>query len=134
IPTMAKSSSARPIQRVRTRSGPPRWSSLCKDDYGEVSKCDATVKVIDDNPLEVETKKSLGNIWPPNHKYHQFSVYDCLESVNEVCGDHDDDGYYGKGKGKDKDKDVELELMRVISDEDELAKGSGSTCDDIVLG
>lgn len=98
----------------------------CEDEYGATSTCEAKVKVLDGNPPEIETKTNLGDLWPPNHQYEKFSVYDCLESVKDVCSH---DGYYYKYEDK-----PELELLRVISDEGELAMGSGNTCDDIVIG
>jgi hypothetical protein len=92
----------------------------CTDPFGAKDSCKAIIEVVDETPPKLDTVDVLAELWPPNHKYHGFSIEDCVESSSDNC-----DGDLDLGEA--------LEIINVRSDEAELANGSGNTCDDIVI-
>ena len=75
-----------------------------------------------DTTPPVVTVCGMTELWPPNHKYHTFSLSDIVQSVID-----DSDG--------DIDIDDNCVILSIYSDEPEDVKGNGdgSTLDDIVI-
>jgi hypothetical protein len=75
-----------------------------------------------DNTPPVVTVCGMTELWPPNHKYHTFSLSDIVQSVID-----DSDG--------DIDIDDNCVILSIYSDEPEDVKGNGDgrTLDDIVI-
>jgi len=74
--------------------------------------CVTTLEVRDESPPEITTAEL--ELWPPNHKFHDIALADCIEEVDDC------------------DADVELRLMWASSDEPENDRGDGNTAEDIV--
>jgi hypothetical protein len=78
------------------------------------------VEVLPDTPPVVDTGQML-ELWPPNHKYHTFSLSDCVSVMDDVDGQMDVDNL-----GR---------IISIYSDEPEdiSGNGDGKTTDDIVI-
>ncbi|MFL5346009.1 MAG: immunoglobulin-like domain-containing protein [Hyalangium sp.] len=83
-----------------------------------------TVTVADSCKTTV-TVKPVQQIWPPNHKYQDFSLSDCAAIVTTSCGDNQA-GTNINAAGT---------ILSIYSDEveDSVGNGDGSTLDDIVI-
>lgn len=93
----------------------------CTDVHGESSECTGHVNVVDVTPPTVTTPAdAMATLWPPNHQYEQLGVGDCVLAIEDNC-DH----------GLDP-TDASI-VQQITSDEEELAQGSGNTCDDAVI-
>lgn len=92
----------------------------CTDEHGDSSQCTGHVNVIDVTPPTVTTPEDPETLWPPNHQYHDFEVDDCVVAIEDNC-DHA------------LDPTDASTVVQITSDEEELAQGSGNTCDDAVI-
>ncbi len=101
------------LQGVEGPFGPGEHTIEIDDDAtGEVA-CTATLEVTDDEAPEVEVEEI--NLWPPNHKYHDVTLEDCIDEVVEC------------------DEDWTARIIAVSSDEPVNANGDGNTDPDIVV-
>lgn len=75
--------------------------------------CTATLEITDDAAPEVETV-GIG-LWPPNHKYHEITLDDCIDEIVEC------------------DPNWEARIIAVSSDEPIDTTGDGHTEADIVV-
>lgn len=75
--------------------------------------CTATLQITDQAPPEVETVE-IG-LWPPNHKYHDITLEDCIAEVVEC------------------DSQWQAQIVAVSSDEPVNTTGDGNTEPDIVV-
>lgn len=91
----------------------------CTDPFGASDSCSALVEVVDETPPEITVGAAL-ELWPPNHKYHAFTLSDCVTAVTDAC-----DGTL--------DPDLAGRIVNIRSDEPEKAPGTGNTCDDAVI-
>lgn len=91
------------------------------DDKGESDSCTATITVVDAIPPTVTVADML-TIWPPNHKYHTFTLSDLVTHVEDPCGGPID-------------IEAAATIVSIYSDEPEDARGGGDgqTVDDIVI-
>jgi surface protein with Ig-like domain len=80
---------------------------------------DRTVNVVDTTAPVITLNGQSPSMWPPNHKYHTFSVTDFVTSVNDSCAT-------SLGISA-------VVISKVTSDELENSGGDGSTLNDIVL-
>jgi len=55
-------------------------------------------------------------LWPPNHKYHEIDVHDCIKTVDEC------------------DPNWSVKITKVTSDEPDQGQGDGNTTNDIKCG
>jgi hypothetical protein len=78
-----------------------------------------TVTVVDTEPPAVMTGGDI-ELWPPNHRYHQLSLADCVIEVTDAC---------------EGELDVEVvgSIVSISSDEAENGLGDGNTDDDVVI-
>ena len=74
--------------------------------------CESALTVVDTTPPEIEPV--VVELWPPNHKMHDITPYDCLD-IRDAC-----------------DADVEAWFTWASSDEPVNANGDGNTEPDIV--
>jgi hypothetical protein len=88
------------------------------DPFGESDTCTAAVTVYDDTAPSVTVADTI-NIWPPNHKYHTFTLADCVVEATDNCQEID---VMAHGS-----------ILSAYSDEPENAKGDGNTTGDIVI-
>lgn len=93
---------------------------MASDSSGNQSSCSFTVQVEDTLPPEVTTRHSPIALWPPNHKYVDFSLKDCVTSAVDVCGGALDVSTAGH-------------ITRITSDEAENDGGDGNTTGDMVI-
>jgi hypothetical protein len=91
----------------------------CTDPHGGSDSCTGHVEVVDVTPPTVVTAGTVATLWPPNHAYHEFSVVDCVLEIHDNCAELE--------------AASATEVSYVTSDEDELALGSGNTCDDAII-
>lgn len=95
------------------------------DGSGNTASCAFSVTVVDTQPPVVTTGSPVV-YWPPNHKYQEFDVADCVTSIVDTC-----DGSEIAASS--------AHITRITSDEaedDKLAGGGlgdGNTCNDIVI-
>lgn len=73
-----------------------------------------------DDPITIEVAEPIV-VWPPNHKFTEVTLADCVASVSGGCLDADVDP-----------NDV-LEILSVTSDESENDNGDGNTCGDTIM-
>jgi len=114
--------SATPILTVDSSSGAVSCTATLEVNDGTVSSfCSVDVNVADTTPPVIVPKAGDHELWPPNHKYHQITVEDCIESISDLCGGSIDLS--------------SVEVVSVSSDEVENANGvgDGNTTDDIVI-
>lgn len=71
-------------------------------------------------PPTVEVEPFV-ELWPPNHKYHDITLADCVASATDGCGDPIDD------------VNAAGQIVSVYSDEPENSTGDGNTLDDIEI-
>jgi hypothetical protein len=90
------------------------------DESGDVDVCEATVTVVDASEPELIVIEDPIEMWPPNHKYHTFSVSDFALSVFDNCADLDLDDVYFKKASSDEPEDAN-------------GNGDGKTFNDMVL-
>jgi len=90
------------------------------DACGATSVCQATVTVIDTTEPTV-TVGGGGEMWPPNHKYWDWTLADCGVTIEDNCDTLDvaADGY--------------LDYIYSDEEEDASGKGDGKTSLDIVI-
>ncbi|MFQ5981310.1 MAG: hypothetical protein ACE5OZ_24480 [Candidatus Heimdallarchaeota archaeon] len=81
----------------------------------------ATITVVDTTKPEITIADGVHVLWPPNHKYHTFTLADFGVSASDIC-----DPNIGP---------EDLVITSVTSDEaeNEKGKGDGNTWDDIVI-
>lgn len=80
---------------------------------------DVLVQVaVDDVAPILELSQSSAELWPPNHKYHVFSVGDFVATATDDCSE------LGA---------ADVVFDRVASDEPEDGIGDGNTTDDVLL-
>ena len=75
----------------------------------------------DTTPPVIVLNEASASLWPPNHKYHSFTVGGLVESVDEAC---------------EEDLGVDdVVIASATSDEEENATGGGdgNTTDDIII-
>jgi streptogramin lyase len=91
------------------------------DGQADPVSCDTSVTVVDTTP-PVITVGEMALMWPPNHKYHTFSLSDCVVSVDDGCQGPLDIETVGT-------------IVSIYSDEPEDVGGGGdgNTLDDIVI-
>ncbi len=91
------------------------------DFSGNMSQCSFNVTVQDNEPPVISVNTDPIVLWPPNHKYHSFDLYDFVNSVSDNC----------TTLGID-----DVIISKAHSDEPEDAKGNGDgkTLNDIVIG
>ncbi|UCH83524.1 MAG: VWA domain-containing protein [Candidatus Latescibacterota bacterium] len=87
------------------------------DGYDETS-CETVVRIDDMRPPVVEVKEDPLRMWPPNHKYHDFTPGMFVEKAEDACGNPIDIS-------------VAVSVVKVTSDEPEDDKGDGKTMNDI---
>lgn len=75
--------------------------------------CTATLEVTDEDPPEVETLEV--GLWPPNHKYRDIRLEDCIAEIDEC------------------DPEWQAHIVAVSSDEPVNDTGDGNTEPDIVV-
>lgn len=92
------------------------------DPFGESDSCSAAVMVVDDTLPTFEVAGMI-EIWPPNHRYHAFTLSDCVVpgSVKDNCNSLD--------------ANVAGTILSIYSDEpeDDRGNGDGKTVDDIII-
>jgi hypothetical protein len=91
----------------------------CVDSHGASDQCQGHVEVVDTTPPTVSPGGIIASLWPPNHGYHTFSMNDCVGEIQDNCAEVD--------------PSVTVVVDRITSDEGEMARGSGNTCDDAVI-
>jgi hypothetical protein len=101
------------LQQVPGPFPPGEYEIVVVDDNTDGAVCTTELTVIDTLPPVVATHDE--SMWPPNHKYHDFVVADCIDAVDD-CGD-----------------DWTAVIDFVSSDEPDDANGDGNTDADIVL-
>lgn len=79
---------------------------------GEVA-CVATLEVVDENPPEAQTQ--VVELWPPNHKWVEVHLDDCIVEVDDC------------------DDDVDARVLWVSSDEPDNDTGDGNTESDVAI-
>jgi hypothetical protein len=92
------------------------WTAT--DGSGNHSSCTQTVTVVD-NEGPTFTFTGTQTLWPPNHKYHTYSMTDLVASVHDNC-----DGTIPVSG---------VIITKVTSDEIENGNGDGNTLNDIVI-
>ncbi len=85
------------------------WTAT--DECGNSSSCEQTIEVVDTLPPEV-TIGDMTEMWPPNHKYRQFSLSDLGIIVEDECSGEMDIDAVGM-------------IVSIYSDEPEDVKGNG---------
>jgi hypothetical protein len=100
--------------------GTTEVTMTCTDGWGAISECDSVVEVVDDTPAQIAHKTV--ELWPPNHKYHEISLADCIGEVNDNCFDVQVAHFGGHTR-----------LAHVTSDELEEELGDGNTCADSIV-
>jgi hypothetical protein len=78
-----------------------------------------TVTVIDNTAPIITLNGQSHSMWPPNHKYHTFTVTNFVASASDNC-----DANLGVGS---------VVIEKVTSDETENGNGDGNTSNDIVI-
>ena len=101
------------LQGVLGPFGPGEHEIEIEDDASGEVVCTATLEVTDDEAPVVETQEV--NLWPPNHKFHEVSLEDCIEEIDEC------------------DEDWTARIIAVSSDEPTNANGDGNTEADIAV-
>lgn len=86
---------------------------LCRNEAAPVRR---TVEVVDTLPPQAIDGIAL-ELWPPNHRYENLSLADCVRDLCEV----------------DLDVNAVGQIIEIYSDEPENANGDGNTVDDIVI-
>lgn len=91
------------------------------DAAGHTATCGFNVTIIDDEPPVFMMDTDSVALWPPNHKYHTFTIEDFVLSVHDNC---------------DGEIDIENVIISwVSSDEEENLPGNkdGNTNNDIII-
>ncbi len=90
------------------------------DASGNPAACSFDVTVQDTTAPVITTASAPIVLWPPNHKYRDVTLADCVTAVTDACGGVLDPMTTGQ-------------IVRITSDEGESANGSGNTCDDALI-
>ena len=90
---------------------------LVVDDGSATSACQAVVTFDDHRPPVVEVRDDPLVLWPPNHKYAEFTADMFIESAEDACGNP-----------LDLDQ---VTVLEVRSDEPDDDRGDGRTVDDM---
>jgi hypothetical protein len=95
-----------------------------QDTSGNQSSCHFDVTVNPDTPPTIAVGTPVVELWPPNHKPHDFTLADCGVSALTGCN------------APIPVDPAHARIDRITSDEPEDANGNGDghTCNDIVLG
>lgn len=101
------------LQPVQGPFGPGQHTVQIEDDQTNAVVCTATLEVTDDDAPEVATHDTT--LWPPNHKLHEISLHDCIDTVDDC------------------DDDWTAHIVAVSSDEPANDQGDGNTDADIVV-
>lgn len=92
---------------------PGEYDIVIVDENSDDVVCATELTVTDTVAPVVETRDH--SLWPPNHKYHELSVLDCIDTVDDC------------------DDDWTAVIDFVSSDEPDDSNGDGNTDADIVL-